>query len=138
MRRLAFAALAALLCAVPLAAQAPDAVAVRSKVRDYRVANDTTILREFTSLLAIPNLASDSVHIRENARRLVSMLERRGVRAQLLESPGSPPAVYGELATPGATRTIVLYAHYDGQPVDTTQCETPPWTRSARPGSRSR
>ena len=36
----------------------------------------------------------------------------------MLETPGSPPAVYGELRTPGATRTIVMYAHYDGQPVD--------------------
>ena len=30
--------------------------------------------------------------------------------------PGGPPAVYGELPAPGATRTLVLYAHYDGQP----------------------
>src|SRR5919202_2333275 len=121
MRRLVFASLAALLCWGHIAAQTPDAAAVRAEVRAYRVANDTAILREFVGLLAIPNLASDSVHIRENARRLVSMLERRGVRTKLLESPGSPPAVYGELAAPGAKHTVVLYAHYDGQPVDSTQ-----------------
>src|ERR671932_1516036 len=121
MRRLGLASLAALLCGGRLAAQTSDAAAVRAKVRAYRVANDTAILREFIGLLAIPNLASDSVHIRENARRLIAMLERRGVRAQLLEAPGSPPAVYGELATQGAAHTVVLYAHYDGQPVDTTQ-----------------
>jgi acetylornithine deacetylase/succinyl-diaminopimelate desuccinylase-like protein len=46
------------------------------------------------------------------------MLSRRGVRARLLEVAGSPPAVYGELPAPGATRTVVFYAHYDGQPVD--------------------
>jgi acetylornithine deacetylase/succinyl-diaminopimelate desuccinylase-like protein len=42
--------------------------------------------------------------------------------------PGAPPAVYGELPAPGATRTLVLYAHYDGQPVDPRQWTTPPWT----------
>ncbi|MDQ3949083.1 MAG: M20/M25/M40 family metallo-hydrolase, partial [Gemmatimonadota bacterium] len=58
---------------------------------------------------------------------LVAMLEQRGARARLLESPGSPPAVYGELTTPGVTRTVVFYAHYDGQPVTPDDWTTPPW-----------
>ena len=33
------------------------------------------------------------------------------------DGPRGPPAVYGEPAYPGATRTVVFYAHYDGQPV---------------------
>jgi acetylornithine deacetylase/succinyl-diaminopimelate desuccinylase-like protein len=61
------------------------------------------------------------------------MLERRGVTARLLESPGGgPPAVFGELAAPGARRTVVLYAHYDGQPVRTDDWATPPWTPTLR------
>jgi acetylornithine deacetylase/succinyl-diaminopimelate desuccinylase-like protein len=56
------------------------------------------------------------------------MLAKRGIVGRLLESPsGGPPAVYGELTSPGATKTVVFYAHYDGQPVDTTQWVTPPW-----------
>jgi acetylornithine deacetylase/succinyl-diaminopimelate desuccinylase-like protein len=108
-------------------AQAQDATSIRAAVRAYRTANDVEILRELTDLLAIPNLASDSANIRANARLLVQMLERRGVRARLLEAPGSPPAVYGELASPGATRTVVFYAHYDGQPVSPDDWATPPW-----------
>src|SRR5207302_5727045 len=46
----------------------------------------------------------------------------------LLTVPGGPPAVYGELPSPGATRTLVLYAHYDGQPLDPKQWTTPPWS----------
>jgi len=117
------------LAALPLAAspQGPDATAVRAEVRRYRNAHDVEILRELADLLAIPNLATDSVNIRANARHLVGMLERRGIRARLLESPGSPPAVYGELDTPGATRTVVFYAHYDGQPVTAEDWTTPPW-----------
>ena len=57
------------------------------------------------------------------------MLAARGVAARILESPGGgSPAVYGELASPGATKTVVFYAHYDGQPVDTTQWASPPWS----------
>ena len=100
---------------------------VKEKVRAYREANEARIISELRDLLAIPNNANDAVNIRRNADFLVAMLSRRGMSARLLESEGSPPAVYGELTTPGATRTIVLYAHYDGQPVDSTRWASSPW-----------
>ena len=71
---------------------------------------------ELVDLLSIPNVASDDVNIRRNAAKLIEMMSRRGIKTQLLEG-GGPPSVFGELKTPGATRTIGLYAHYDGQPV---------------------
>ena len=126
------ARLAIAVCILASRALAQDAERVRSAVRAYQQAHDVEVVRELADFLAIPNLASDSVNIRRNARFIVAMLERRGIRAQLLESPGSPPAVFGELRTPGATRTIVFYAHYDGQPVDTSQWATPPWSPTLR------
>ena len=45
------------------------------------------------------------------------MLQKRGFGAELLETAGNP-LVYGELKVPGARRTLLLYFHYDGQPVD--------------------
>jgi acetylornithine deacetylase/succinyl-diaminopimelate desuccinylase-like protein len=101
--------------------------ALRARVAAWRGAREGQIVGELVELLAIPNLASDSVNIRRNAATLVRMLERRGVSARLLETPGSPPAVFGELLTPGATRTVVFYAHYDGQPVDSARWVTPAW-----------
>ncbi|MGH9760483.1 MAG: M20/M25/M40 family metallo-hydrolase, partial [Blastocatellia bacterium] len=50
------------------------------------------------------------------------------VRTRLLEVEGVPPVVYGELPSPGATRTITFYAHYDGQPVDPRQWQDNPFT----------
>jgi acetylornithine deacetylase/succinyl-diaminopimelate desuccinylase-like protein len=106
------------------AAQAPTI----DKIREYRTAHDAAILRELNDFLAIPNLASDTVNIRLNADRLLAMMRARGIVGRLLQSPtGGPPVVYGELPAPGATKTIVFYAHYDGQPVDTTQWTNPPW-----------
>ncbi len=53
----------------------------------------------------------------------------RGIAARILESPeGGSPVVYGELPSPGATKTVVFYAHYDGQPVDPSQWTSPPWS----------
>ena len=93
------------------------------------------MLRELAAFVAIPNLASDATNIRKNAEHASAMLARRGVSTRLLESPGSPPAVYGELKVPGARRTVMVYAHYDGQPVDPAAWATPPWTPTLRAGT---
>ena len=118
-----------------LPGQAVETAAVRDAVRAFRSAHDNTVVDELSQFLAIPNLASDSAHIRQNAEHLMRMMTARGIRTKLLESAsGSPPAVYGELPAEGATKTIVFYAHYDGQPVDTTQWVTKPWRPVLRDG----
>ena len=87
--------------------------------RDWVAANRAAILREYLPLLAIPNVASNRADIRRNADHIVAMMQRRGLAPRLLESEdgAAPPLIYGEWLVPGATRTYVLYAHYDGQPV---------------------
>jgi hypothetical protein len=44
-------------------------------------------------------------------------IEKRGLASRLLEVPGAPPVVFGELSSAGAKQTVVFYAHHDGQPV---------------------
>ena len=107
----------ALLLLAALAAPLP-AQSLRDEVRAWRSAREPQIVREYADFLAIPNVASDTASLRRNATAIVAMLEKRGVAARLLENGGWPAAVYGELRAPGATHTIVVYAHYDGQPVD--------------------
>ena len=63
-----------------------------------------------------------------------AILEKRGVQTRLLEVPGAPPVVFGEIDTPGAARTVVFYAHYDGQPLDPKEWATPPWQPVLRDG----
>jgi acetylornithine deacetylase/succinyl-diaminopimelate desuccinylase-like protein len=108
---------------------------VREAARSFRVAHDNAIVGELDQFLAIPNLASDSIGIRRNAQRLAEMMTARGIKTKLLESAsGAPPVVYGELTAPGATKTVVFYAHYDGQPVDAAQWVTKPWEPVLRDG----
>jgi acetylornithine deacetylase/succinyl-diaminopimelate desuccinylase-like protein len=133
-----FVALSAVLVAETAAAGPDPAAGKRAalvqQVRAYREAHETEILRELADLVAIPNVAGDTVRIRENAAAIMRMLERRGVATRLLETAGAPPAVYGELRVPGASRTLVLYAHYDGQPVEPAQWKGDPWTPVLRDG----
>ena len=124
----------------PQSEQAPAAPSeltaqAMSAARDHLAANEEAIVAELRALLALPNVASDAADIRRNADALVAMLERRGVAARVLETPGAPVSVFGELATAGATRTLVFYAHFDGQPVgDPASWVTPPFTPTLRAG----
>src|SRR4029077_7987896 len=98
---------------------APPAPAqVAQEVRDYRIANEDRIVRELREFLAIPNIASDTPNIQKNAAHLVEILEARGIETHLLPITGRGPVVFGKLITPDAKRTVIFYAHYDGQPVD--------------------
>jgi acetylornithine deacetylase/succinyl-diaminopimelate desuccinylase-like protein len=75
----------------------------------------------------VPNVTADPVGLHRNVDSLVSQLQQRAVEAKLLTAPGLPasipPVVFGEFRTPGAKRTIVFYAHYDGQPVTASEWE---------------
>src|SRR5436190_9991317 len=110
----------------------------QSTIRDYRRAHERPILDEFIRLLAIPNMASDAPNIRRNSQFVLEMMQRRGLNPQLLEakSKDTPPAVYGEWKIADAQNSIILYAHYDGQPVDpkawTASPPFQPTWRSAR------
>jgi acetylornithine deacetylase/succinyl-diaminopimelate desuccinylase-like protein len=116
----------AVLGAVAATSRAADPALEAS--RAWHEGNGGRILREFVELLSIPNVASDDENIRRNAAWIAGALERRGGTVELLEQPGAPPVVYAELIVPGARRTWVLYAHYDGQPVTPEEWTTDPWT----------
>jgi acetylornithine deacetylase/succinyl-diaminopimelate desuccinylase-like protein len=96
----------------------PSPALVVEAVREYRLANEDRIIRELDEFLSIPNIASDTPNIQKNAAHLVEMLEARGIETHLLSIAGRGPVVFGKLISPEATRTVLFYAHYDGQPVD--------------------
>ncbi|MBF9239083.1 M20/M25/M40 family metallo-hydrolase [Hymenobacter sp. BT683] len=101
-------------------AQANDPL---QKVRQFRQTHEHELLTEFEQLVAIPNVAADTANLRRTAGFIQEMMQRRGIKTQLLAAPtaGVPPVVFGEVRTPGATRTVIFYAHYDGQPVNPAQ-----------------
>ena len=95
--------------AVSLAA-APPSPSPAEIARAHLRAHEPEILREFAELLSLPNVATDTPNIRKNAEHIRGMLERRGLKVELLDGAG-PPAVYAEKRGAGAKRTLVIYAH---------------------------
>ncbi|MFN8352952.1 MAG: M20/M25/M40 family metallo-hydrolase [Spirosomataceae bacterium] len=96
------------------------------KIRAFRQQNEHVWLNEYIQLLSIPNVVKDTTNdIRKNALFISQMMERRGIKAELLELGGkTPPVVFGEVNVPGATQTVIFYAHYDGQPVQSNKWAT--------------
>ncbi len=112
----------ALLLALPALAASQDRAAIERWVTGHQ----RQVMAEFTELLSIPNVGTDRPNIRRNAEFLRALLERHGLKSELLETAGNP-LVYAERNVPGATRTTLFYIHYDGQPVDPSKWkqETP-------------
>ena len=93
-------------------------------IKKYVQENEHQILNSFRELLSIPNIAADMPNINKNASWIANYMQLKGINNVQLLTPVSashPPVVYGEVLTPNATETIIFYAHYDGQPVDSTK-----------------
>ena len=73
---------------------------------------------EFLDLLAIADVADNPADIQRNAAFLQQAFTRRGFKTQLLANPAKRPLVLAELkAAAAGAKTLLLYIHFDGQPV---------------------
>lgn len=126
MRRLTIALCALMLGTAVCGAEAGSSAAVEA-ARDYRHAHEAEILAGFAEFLRLPNVAADLADMQRNARYMQQQFGERGVELELLEIEGVPPLVTGRIDVPGATRTLGIYVHYDGQPVDESRWTHGPW-----------
>ena len=108
---------AGVLAAAALLAPAAAAQDLRVTVEQYVEGAQRALVSELVEATSIPSVAADTANIRRKALFLEASLERRGFDAELLETDGNP-LVFGERRAAGAERTLLVYFHYDGQPVD--------------------
>lgn len=102
-----------------VAASAAHADAIADRVRLWRQAHEKEIVLDFMNFLALPDVATNVSDVEKNAAYLESLLKERGFATKILAAaPGTPPSVFAEMTVPGAVRTVLFYAHYDGQPVN--------------------
>ena len=132
-----FWALAFLLAAAPVGAQglrAPAPADVAAAIDAYRADREAEILQDFVELLSLPNVANNLEDMNRNADHIVALLEARGFSTQIL-SAGAAPYVFAEMASPNATETILIYAHFDGQPVQRENWRYPPFEATLLDGT---
>ncbi len=95
--------------------------------RAYHQEHGARIVREFADLLSLPNDAADTENINANATAIAAQFADRGFRMELLRHENAPPLIYGRRDIRGAKRTIAIYVHYDGQPVEEANWTNPPF-----------
>ena len=74
------------------------------------------MLDEYKKILKIPSMSAKGTGIDEAASYLKLLLQSIGIKSEIMHTSGNP-VVYGEYFT-GASKTLLVYNHYDVQPVD--------------------
>ncbi|MHC4946064.1 MAG: dipeptidase [Planctomycetota bacterium] len=86
----------------------------------YIEQNRQSFMDQLEELLKFPSISADSAYkkdLKDCADHLVRKLESLGLKAERIETAGHP-IVYGEYHAPENKHTLLLYGHYDVQPVD--------------------
>jgi acetylornithine deacetylase/succinyl-diaminopimelate desuccinylase-like protein len=100
--------------------------AVNDAVDEHLAAKGGEMLTEFRELLSLPNVSTSRADMEKNAAWISTYIGKRGFTSKIV-SAGGAPYIIAERPAPGATKTVLIYAHYDGQPVEAANWQTPPF-----------
>jgi acetylornithine deacetylase/succinyl-diaminopimelate desuccinylase-like protein len=74
------------------------------------------IVTSFVEFVRLESVSQEPAKVRATGEWLAGQLRARKLDGRVLETGGNP-AVFGERRVPGATRTLLLYCHYDTKPI---------------------
>ncbi|GIM45866.1 peptidase M20 [Collibacillus ludicampi] len=108
------------------------------RIEEYLSENREHHLDELKQLLAIPSVSALPEHkqdIQRAAQWLAESLKRAGMEQVKVMPTKGNPVVYGEWLKAEGKPTVLIYGHYDVQPVDPLELwETPPFEPDIRDG----
>ncbi len=87
---------------------------------DYIESHRDEYLEELQAFLRIPSISTDSTHrqdMQRAAEYVKEQLDRSGMMAEIVPTQGHP-IVFGERIEQADRPTVLIYGHYDVQPVD--------------------
>lgn len=111
----------------------------RETIEQWFAANRQSILEDYYTLLKFPTIGADPARVGDCvacAEWIKLFLEKLGFSVDLVQQDRSlPPLVVAERPVETAQRTVLVYGHYDVQPVDPVELwETPPFEPTERDG----
>ncbi len=93
----------------------------RESAVEYIRKNKDKFLKEYKEILAIPSISTDPAHaadIRRAAGWMASQLKTLEMQRVQILPTAMHPIVYGEWLGASGSPTLLIYGHYDVQPVD--------------------
>jgi acetylornithine deacetylase/succinyl-diaminopimelate desuccinylase-like protein len=98
--------------------------------------NHERYLAELKEYVRIPSISTLPVHkadVQRTAEWLAAQMQRMGLQHVAITPTGGHPVVYGEWLEAHGKPTVLIYGHYDVQPVDPLdEWETPPFEPTVR------
>ncbi len=115
----------------PKAASAVSGMASLAAYEKYIDDNSADHLKEYLELVSIPTISSIEAHKPDAARAadwIVNKMKAAGLTtAQAIPTPGNP-VVFGSWDQAPGKPTVLIYGHYDVQPVKESEWTHPPFT----------
>ena len=109
------------------------------KIEDYIEAHRerfVALLHEFLRIPSISTDASQTEAMGQAARWVRQRLADCGLEAEVVETPGHPAVVADSGPADSTAATVLVYGHYDVQPVgDETLWDSPPFEPAVRQGA---
>lgn len=107
------------------------------EVVDYIEANRQRFVDKLVEFLKFPSVSADPAFKKDVAacaKYLANEFKALGLQAEVVETAGNP-IVYAEYSKPENKRTLLIYGHYDVQPVDPLNLwEKPPFEPQVKGG----
>ena len=85
---------------------------------DHIRKNRESFLRDFRTLLRQPSVSAQGKGINDCARIVKKYMDDAGITTQILPEKDGNPVVFGEVKSKTSSKTLLLYGHYDVQPVE--------------------
>ena len=102
--------------------------------RRFHTENADWIVADYSALLSLDNVTGDLAALNANAAELVARFTARGGEVEAVSLPGIAPVIVGRLPAAEPRRTLGVYVHYDGQPVNRAAWDTDPFDPVVRDG----
>ena len=93
----------------------PDTV---RKAWDYAKVHESKFENDLKELVRQPSISAQAIGLKECAELVRNRMANLGFEARLVNVPDAPDVVFGELKGGKGANTLVIYNHYDVQPVE--------------------
>src|ERR1051325_10733321 len=96
-------------------------------IHQYVESQKDRFIEQLRNLVRQPSISSQNNGVKECAEMIRGMMQEIGIAARVLPTAGQP-VVFGHFKAPNAKKTLLIYNHYDVQPVEPLDAwEQPPF-----------
>jgi acetylornithine deacetylase/succinyl-diaminopimelate desuccinylase-like protein len=112
-----------------------DASDIRGAIDSHTNVYGGQMLNEFRDFLSLSNISTNHEDMLANASWIESYIKKRGFSVRVVTA-GRAPWILAERQIAPDAPTVLIYAHFDGQPVQPENWSTPPFEPTLKSGDK--